>query len=81
MFVLAENPEDTFRISLIEKYQFRPSRTNVRFLPGTATYNIIQSVYSAWLTESIYKSKLIKVKPRLCIFPTHQGNVYVSRLC
>ena len=38
MLLFSENPEDNLRISLIGQYQFRPSRTNVRFLPRTATY-------------------------------------------
>ena len=40
MLILAENTEDTFRLSLIKKNQFRPLCTNARFLPVTATHNI-----------------------------------------
>ena len=43
MLILAENTEDTFRLSLIKKN--RPSCTNVRFLPVTATYIYIY-IYS-----------------------------------
>ena len=45
MLILAENTEDTFRFSLIKKNQYRPSCTNVRFLPVTATNMYVHTYY------------------------------------